>query len=289
MSLTTSTLDFSRARRVFARCLLWGSVVMILARGLIGIFAPQSTKEFHYTAQGFPAAAAAAFGEQFIYDYFTLSTDKPDERRRILSAYMSDSVDAVTGWQGSVSLPLKTATAMQVESSSPQQATVTVAVLPETGRWLWVQVPVWQENGSFVITASPVFVPTPSKAFYYKPTENTDTDIKLAHDLTPRLKVFFTAFAGNDPAAVEPFVTPNTPPPLLGSFLRLQDIAAVVVEGTGQRRYVTVRVQWSDDKGEFHIAQSYALTIVHHNERWLIEKVGPVLDQETRYNSTKTR
>lgn len=230
------------------------------------------------TATAAPAGTAAesAFAARFATAYLTYSQANPEQYRVRLQPYLAQGLDAGTLWDGQGSQQVAEALPASTASLGGGVDRVTVAVLLQSGSWLYLGVPVHANGGRFVVVAAPALLPAPGQAAWSQSSPAAE-DPQLSAQLQGDLSAFFTAYAAGQQAQLGYYTAPGSNLGSLGgavSFVRLNQL--VVDQGGATRRTATAEVTWQP-QGEpgTSLQESYQLSLVQQGGKWLVSNLAP--------------
>lgn len=223
----------------------------------------------------FPVDAASAYAARFAVAYETFDSSDPKAHMDAISPYIPDGTDAMLGWDGEGSQKATQALPAGVNVQSPQRATVTVAVLVDGGRWIYLAVPVAYSNGQFVIPGQPALLAPPSRATVPTPS-NDPGDPQLASQLSQPMSAFFKAYATSSPSDLTYYAVPGVTFEGLKGAVQFDSLTDLhVYSGHGDTRQAVARVKWFDPKSGAHVTQSYRLGLKLVNGQWHVSSVTP--------------
>lgn len=266
-----------RALVTAGRVVLWGTVGLLLVRGVVSVLRPAAPPPRRaasaVTGHGFPTEAASAFAARFAHDYLTYDAANPDVRRRQLAEYLSEGADTLAGWDGKGKQVAVNSVPVSVDVRSPTVAVVTVAVEVTGPRWLHLAVPVAADENGLVVLEQPALVPGP-RAAEPPAVPDTGSDAKLSVEVRPVLEAFFRAFAGGSESDLAYYMTPGRRLVGLGGTVALDGLTEVVVSDGGTRRSALARVRWVDQTTGGRVTQTYHLLLVQRDQRWYVDRLG---------------
>jgi hypothetical protein len=278
--------DSQRPRERWGRY-FWRAVLLIVAVGIV-LLAVRGVRTWNYvapsTVQRQPAAQSASTGQSspvqayaasFAATYLTYNSADQDGYRRSIQPFLADGLDPMLGWNGAGKQQALMVQPVSVTSQG-RQSIVTVAAEVTGGRWLYLAVPVASDGTRFVVTATPAIVPGPGKLQWSADTSQKASDTQLVTALQPNLQAFFQAYANGDATELGYYAAPGSSIPGLGGTVTLQQLGKVWVSPSGgDQRDAVATVQWQDKQTGATYAQSYELTLVQSNGKWLVSRVNP--------------
>jgi hypothetical protein len=174
-----------------------------------------------------------------------------------------------------------------VEVTDANNGVVTLMVQSGDRRWL-LSVPVYAENGRFVVSRQPALLPAPGPA-PLPPAVEPEHDEATAAELSPQLKGFFEAFASGDPEQLRRYVAAGVDIQGFNGVFTLAQLKQLVVPPGGTTRTVTAVVVWAvpaptptadpnaatpppvDPAGA--LEQAYQLTVEKQGDKWFVKDV----------------
>jgi hypothetical protein len=165
---------------------------------------------------------------------------------------------------------------IQVESAS--RALVTVAVLVDQQRWIYLAVAVVSDQGGLAVSAAPALVPPPRRASWQQPSNTTsdDVDSTLSSQLRPSLTAFFRAYAASSASELAYYAAPGAQIQGLGGEVGLGDLSDLSVQPGGtDRRDAVATVRWLDRRSGASLSEGYRLRLVLIAGKWLVGQVSP--------------
>jgi hypothetical protein len=271
------------------RVLLWlfrTLVVLVLLALLLlgvrdivrGVAMPPATTTGGQTGQkgtSFPTDAASAYAARFAIAYETFDSADPQSHMNAVSPYVPDGVDPMLGWDGEGAQTATQAIPAGVKVQSAKRATVTIAVLVNNGRWIYLAVPVAYSSGQFVVPGQPALLAPPPRATVPTPS-NDPGDPALAQQLSQPMSAFFKAYAASSPTDLTYYAVPGATFEGLKGTVQFDSLADLhVYAGSGGTRQAVARVKWFDPKSGAHFTQSYRLGLKLVNGQWHVSSVTP--------------
>lgn len=291
-------LDAPRSRRPRAgaggrwwvgvgRVLLWAFIIVIVFNGIWfpirnGFSLPTSAAgpEATETVE-FPETAAAAFALRFAETY--LETSDPEARQSGLAAFVPE------GQVGQLNLPAdsltgENLTVMAVDILDEHNAVVVVRA-DVNDEAMSLEVPVYSDGSSLVLSGGPALLAAPSQA-ELPAGSSFEEDPQVADQLGGVLTGFFEAYAeeaGHLDRYVEPGATVTPLPTNSVEFLELSDITVPSQSSTGDDdvRQVATTVVWAlpsadpnDGTGDpGQMVQNYLVTVVNSGNEWYVRDI----------------
>jgi hypothetical protein len=229
-------------------------------------------------AGAFPQASAAAFATRFALAYMSYDSGQPDARQRALTPYLADDVDSSAGWDGQGKQTAVAAVVSAIKVLDTHRALVSIAVLVNGGRWVYLAVPVVADGNALVVADAPSLIPPPARASWKPMTDTAEQDSTLSVQLRPSLVAFFRAYAGST-NELSYFTAPDVHIEGLGGAVQLDDLAQLsVAQGGADQRSATAAVRWLDPITGAGLTQRYRLQLVRTADRWLVAAVAPAAD-----------
>ena len=229
----------------------------------------------------FPETAAAAFALRFADTY--LDTADPEARQAALAAFVPE------GQAGRLNLPAdsltgENLTVIAVDVRDEYNAVVVVRA-DINGEAMSLEVPVYSDGSSLVLSGGPALLAAPARA-ELPPAPSFDQDTGVAEQLGDVLTGFFEAYAeeaGHLDRYVEPGATVTPLPANSVEFVELSDVTVPSQSSTGDDdvRQVATTVVWalpSGDTGEGvgeagQMVQNYLVTVVNSGNEWYVRDI----------------
>lgn len=266
------------ARRGF-RVLLLAALLVLLLLGLRDIVRPflgeaQPRGQTVDATASYPRDAAQAFAARFALAYLTFDAAHPEQRRLALEQYIAaDSGSA--DWDGQGKQTAVQALPSGVDARDGAHAVVTVAVLVDGGRWVYLDVPVVADGPRLAVSGTPILLPPPAVAVAAPLADVVDQDPGLSSQLLPYLTAFMRVYAASSQAELAYYAAPGVDLSGLGGQVTLAGIDALSVEQpSGTERSVVAVVGWTDPANGATLTQRYRLRLLQADGKWLVEDVG---------------
>ena len=229
-------------------------------------------------AAAYPREAAQAFAVRFALSYETYDSAHPEVRQKALAPYLADGADLAAGWDGNGKQSAVHALPSGIDVQDAREAQVTVAVLIDNGRWVYVSVPVIANQGAFAVAAAPALVPSPGKAATAQPGPdlNFQDDSALSNQLRASVTTFFSAYARSKTNDLDYYSAPGVHFPGLGGAVDLAELTSLSVAlGPSDRRVAVAGVRWVDRATGASFVQPYRLELALYADRWLVSQITP--------------
>jgi Conjugative transposon protein TcpC len=226
---------------------------------------------------GYPREPAEAFAVRFAMAYLTFDGAHPDARQRALAAYLPDSGDPALGWDRSGKQTALEGVPAGIQVESANRALVTVAVLVDQQRWIYLAVPVVSDQGGLAV-AAPALVPPPGRASWQQPSSITsdDQDSTLSSQLRPSLTAFFRAYAASSASELAYYAAPGAQIQGLDGEVELRELSDIsVLQGSTDQRDAVATVRWLDRHSGARLTEGYRLRLVQVDGKWLVGEVSP--------------
>ncbi len=264
------------------RVILWAVLLVILVNGVRAPFERFTAKPSGTTTSGspdkpqFPQAAASSYALAFanVYLNYDPAQSVAADRQKQLGQFLSPSIDAQLGWDGTGKSVLRSATVASVNAQDADHAIVTLLV-QANGRLFQLAVPVYAKDGALAISGRPAMLAAPPRAAV--PATNEDRDSALETELQDPLTGFFKAYANGDTAALQRY----SDPPVTGlggavSFSQLKEIIAP--NGEVGSRTVDATVVWQVSPAQSKttggtLEQTYRLSMVQKDKTWYVKDI----------------
>jgi hypothetical protein len=227
---------------------------------------------------GYPREPAKAFAVRFAMAYLTFDGAHPDARQRALAAYLPDGGDPALGWDGNGKQTALEGVSAGIQVESANRALVTVAVLVDQERWIYLAVPVVSDQGGLAISAAPALVPPPGRASWQQPSNaaSDDQDSTLSSQLRPSLTAFFRAYASSTGSELAYYAAPGAQIQGLGGEVALGELSDLsVARGGSEGREAVAMVRWLDRRSGASLTEGYRLRLVQVDGKWLVGQVSP--------------
>lgn len=268
-------------RKALTRALLFGGVpLFLLLFGLdAGIRLQPAHKPAGSTSQSQQAPdadqGAEAYAARFATDYLTFDPAQPVQYEQRVRGYLADGV-APSLWNGKGRQTALEALPAGTERHD-QVTEVTVAVLVDSGRWLYLGVPVAHASGGYSVAGEPAFLPPPSHTSWAPSEPAADQDVSLTQQLQSSTSAFFQAYGSSDNSQLSFDAAPGAN--LTGlhgavDLLRLESLT--VYQGPPTQRTARAVVQWQDSSGAGY-RQAYTLQLQQVAGKWLIASLAPAI------------
>ena len=269
----------TRRQQRLLRVLVFGVLGLLLLLGLRDLVGSLVSFPRHApptpsaSATSVPVSAAEAYAQRVAVAYETYDAGHPEARRQALEPYVGAA--AVDDWNGQGSQRAEAAQATSVQGTGSGKAVVTVAVLVDSGNWVWLAVPVKAQGEEVGSSGLPAVVPAATTLQPDIAPAPPDFDGSLSSALVPTVTNFLHAWASGDQSQLTYYSTPGASiRPLTGvRFTGLQSLR--VLNGQGDRRQAWAEVVWEDTLTHARITDSYRLNLVDDGGRWLVGGVGP--------------
>ncbi|NYH53585.1 hypothetical protein HNR06_003174 [Nocardiopsis arvandica] len=265
------------------RAVLWAFIIVVVFNGvwfpLRGGFALPETAEEPGSGDTvtYPETAAAGFGLRFAETY--LDTADPEERLSDLAAFVPEGeaadldvpADSLTGENLAV---------VAVDVADDHNALVVVRA-DVNGEPMRLDVPVYADGDSLVVSGSPALLAAPTQASLPEGS-SFETDPRAREQLEEVLPGFFEAYAG-EPAHLERYLEPGaTITPLPENSLEFAELSDITVptqssSGNDDIRQAAVTVRWnlpaSDGDETGQLTQNYLVTVVDSGSEWHVRDI----------------
>ncbi|HKF17854.1 MAG TPA: conjugal transfer protein [Candidatus Dormibacteraeota bacterium] len=229
-------------------------------------------------AAAYPREGAEAFAVRFALVYETYDGAHPNARQKALAPYLADGADLAMGWDGNGKQSAVQGLPSGINVRDGHQAQVTVAVLIDNGRWVYLSVPVISDQGAFAVAAAPALVPPPRKATSTQPAVdlNFQEDSALSTQLRSSVTTFFSAYARSSTTDLDYYSAPGVHFAGLSGAVDLAELTSVsVAQGAPGQRVAVASVRWLDKASGASFVQPYRLELVLYADRWLVSQMTP--------------
>lgn len=226
----------------------------------------------------YPREPAEAYAVRFALAYETYDSAHVSRRQQALKQFLPTGADPTMGWDGVGSQTAYQGLAAGIDILDAQRSAVTVAVLVDNGRWIYLSVPVFADQGGYAVTGEPALVPPPASAV----TRPSVTDVLapedtvLAAQLRPSMEAFFAAYAHSDATQLSYYASPGVSFMGLGGavdFVALQDLTAS--SGPANQSTAKASVRWRDSVTGAGLLHVYQLHLVQAGGKWLVSDLSP--------------
>lgn len=276
------------------RAVLWALIIVIVVNGVRAPFErftqtePAGNVPVTPTGTGFPTEQAASFANQFAAVYLNFDAAQPQLRAQRLKPFLPEAAHDQFGWNGFGRMQAGAIQLSGVEVTDAKNGVVTLMVQSGDRRWLF-SVPVYADNGRFVVSRQPALLPAPGPA-PLPAVADPEHDEATAAELTPQLKGFFEAFASGDPEQLQRYVAAGVDIQGFNGMFTLAQLKQVIVPPGGASRTVTAIVVWAipaptptadpaadaspppvDPAGA--LEQAYQLTVEKQGDKWFVKDV----------------
>lgn len=266
------------------RVLLVGVLVVLLLLGVRDLLRPfvpflaSRQPPAANPAAAYPREGAEAFAIRFALAYETYDGAHPSARQKALAPYLADGADLAMGWDGNGKQSALQGLPSGIDVRDAHQAQVTVAVLIDNGRWVYLSVPVIADRGAFAIAAAPALVPPPGKATSTQPNLdlNFQKDSALSTQLRSSATTFFSAYARSSTTDLDYYSAPGVHFVGLSGAVDLAELTSLTVaQGPPGQRVAVASVRWLDKSSGASFVQPYRLELVLYADRWLVSQITP--------------
>ncbi|GGO09000.1 hypothetical protein GCM10010116_18270 [Microbispora rosea subsp. aerata] len=275
------------------RVILWALIVVILVNGiraplerLTGSEQPTATPSGTATS-GFPVTQAVAFANQFAAVYLNYDANNLQQRAERLRPFLPEGADEQFGWNGYGRMSAGAIQFAGIEVIDDHNARVTVSYQSGGTRGL-LSVPVYYDNGEFVLSAQPALLPAPGPAGLPQ-LPDPDRDSATEAELRPQLEGFFKAYAAGNQVDLQRYVANGVTVTGFNGEFSLAELKDVVVPpGGADSRKVTAIVVWAVTSGgsaataspsqdpaaqPAGLEQAYQLTIEKQGGKWFVRDI----------------
>jgi Conjugative transposon protein TcpC len=223
----------------------------------------------------FPREAAEAYAVRFALAYATFDSSDQMSHQQALAPFLPDGADPLLGWNGSGKQTATAAVASGIQVQSPSSADVSVAVLVDKGRWIYLAVPVIIDQGRLLITHPPALLPAPSKASTpSSPAPNDDSQLETK--LSGTLADFFKAYAAGSTTELTYMAAPGVVVQGLNGIVNFDSLAELhIPQAGGDTRQATALVRWQDATSNAELTQQYQLTLKLVAGDWRVAAIDP--------------
>ncbi|GHD36086.1 conjugal transfer protein [Nocardiopsis kunsanensis] len=266
------------------RVVLWVFIAVVIVNGIMiplrGGFALPAGDEEPEQAESidYPETAAAAFGQRFAEVY--LNTEGAGEGRlEALAAYVPEG-QAPDLELPSEGLTAENLTVFAVDVENENNAIVVVRA-EVNGEAMSLEVPVYSDGGSLVVSGRPALMGPPTRA-ELPSGSSFETDDAAAQELQEVLPGFFEAYA-QEPGHLDRYVEAQASiTPLPANSLEFAELSEIMVpsrsaSGEEDVRRVAATVRWAlpdtdgDDTGQ--LIQDYLVTVVDSGGEWHVRDI----------------
>jgi hypothetical protein len=224
---------------------------------------------------GFPREAAEAYATRFALAYATFDSADTQARQQTLQQYVPDGVDTMLGWDGQGKQTATAAFPSGIDIRDQSNATISVAVQVDRGRWLYLAVPVVVHQDRLVVPAAPSMLPAPAKATV-SASPAVPEDTQTESQLTPLVTSFFKNYASSSMTDLGLIAAPGTTFEGLNGTVQFGSLVDLRVnQGSGSTRQAIAHVRWSDPASNASLVQGYRLTLVLVNGQWHVSSLTP--------------
>ncbi|MDT0327897.1 conjugal transfer protein [Nocardiopsis lambiniae] len=265
------------------RAVLWAFLIVVIFNGIWfplrgGLALPASDPEPEVTeTSAFPETSAAAFALRFADAY--LDTEDVESRRSALAAFVPEGeATALDAPAGSLAGENLAVTAVDVKDDNNALVVIRADV---NGEPMSLEVPVYADGDSLVISGSPALLAAPDRASLPERAA-FDTDPAAADQLREVLVGFFGAYA-QQPDHLDRYLEPGaTIVPLPANSLEFSELSDPVVPsrtstGDDDVREVAVTVDWvlpaPEGERTGTLTQGYLVTVVNSGNEWHVRDI----------------
>jgi hypothetical protein len=275
------------------RVILWALIVVIVVNGVRAPFErltqddPAGVTPTGTATSGFPATEAEAFANQFAAVYLNYDAANPQQRAERLKSFLPEGADEQFGWNGYGRMSAGAFQFAGIDVIDDHNARVTVTYQSGGSRGL-LSVPVYYDNGRFVVSAQPALLPAPGPAGLPQ-LPDPDRDSATEAELRPQLEGFFKAYAAGNQVDLQRYVASGVTVNGFNGEFTLAELKDVVVPPDGaDSRKVTAVVVWAVASGQSTavaspsqdpaaqpagLEQAYQLTIEKQGGKWFVRDI----------------
>ncbi|MFC0555113.1 conjugal transfer protein [Planotetraspora thailandica] len=276
------------------RAILWALIIVIVVNGVRAPFErfsqgdTKTTTAAEPTDSEFPVTQAAAFANQFAAVYLNYDASNAQQRAERLRPFLPQGADDQFGWNGYGRMTAGSIQFSGIKVNGDHDAVVTVSYQSGGERGL-LSVPVYYDQGHFVVSAQPGLLPAPAIAGLPQPADPA-RDGATEAELRPQIEGFFKAFASGDPVDLQRYVASGvTINGFNGEFTLAKLDQLIVPEGAANSREVTAVVVWAissngsdavSTSGENDpsvqpggLEQAYTLSMEKQGGKWFVQQV----------------
>lgn len=273
--------DGARLLRLAGRTLLWGTLLLLLARGAVSVVAgpaepPLPPPPASAAVAPFPDGEAEAFAVAFAHAYLSFDPARPEEHASALRPFLAPWLDGHAGLE----LP-PDGGAQRVRDAFPGRAvrlgpgegivTLAVALAGQEPELRYLSVPLARDpSGGLAVVARPAFAPPPASARASEPAEAVLAPGERA-PIEAVLTRFFPLYLAGETDDLSYFLPPGRRlRAVAGPYARVELVA---VSGVGEREpnrrtvLATVRVR-DETTGAAHLLD-YRVRL-ERRERWYV-------------------
>ncbi|MBX6385146.1 MAG: conjugal transfer protein [Microbispora sp.] len=274
------------------RVILWALIIVIVVNGVRAPFdrltqderAPATPTDS--ATSGFPTTKAAAFANQFAAVYLNYDANNPQQRAERLKPFLPEGADEQFGWNGYGRMQAGAIQFAGIDVIDEHNARVTVSYQSEGTRGL-LSVPVYYDNGKFVVSAQPALLPAPGPAGLPQ-LPDPDRDSATEAELRPQLEGFFKAYAAGNQVDLQRYVASGVTINGFNGEFSLAELKDVVVPpGAADSRKVMAVVVWAVSSDRPAVAspsqdpaaqpagleQAYELTVEKQGGKWFVRDI----------------
>jgi hypothetical protein len=274
------------------RVVLWALIIVIVVNGVRAPFErfTQGNSAAESAASpsdnGFPVNQATSFANQFAQVYLNFTAARPEERAGRLAPFLPDGADPQFGWDGYGQMSAGAIQPYGVDVLDARNAVVTLTTQSGNRRFL-LSVPVYHDDGRFVVAGRPALLPAPAQAGLPQMPE-PDRDDGAESELRPQLAGFFKAYADGDSVQLQRYVAQGVSLEGFRGAFTLIELKDVSVPPGGTTRDVTVTVVWGVPAASTpnpeptptdptavggRLEQTYRLTVEKQGDKWFVKDI----------------
>jgi hypothetical protein len=268
------------------RAVLWAALLVIIYRGVTGIFVDETSRVPSTTsapaasaASQFPVTLAEAYALDFGQVYLNFSPATQTTRAQELAAFVPPSLAAASpnlGWNGSGQEHLQSEQVAGISVQDSQHAVVNL-LATVSGQLMELGVPVYATGDDVVVSGEPAWLPAP-QPISPPSAAPLASDQAAAGQLMNQLPAFFQAYANGDATALNRFLAPGISLTGLNGSVAFGSITNLVVPRGGSTRHITVTVLWQvlgqDGVTTAKLTMTYGVSVVDlQSGKWYIKGV----------------
>ena len=266
------------------RAIVWAVLIVVAVNGVRAIVQRETgsrgttTGSAHHPSPSsrFPSTLAEAFAIQFGQVYLNFDQAHAGQRARQLAAFIPDGAGQQFGWNGVGRMQLQAEQVADIKVRDEHNALVQLLVTVN-GKLLEFSVPIYATQDGMVVSGEPALLPPPARISPPASQATGNPDQATQNAFQGLLPSFFQAYAGNDAATLDRFITKGFSITGLGGTVTYDSIQSLYVPQGGSARNITVTVRWqlSNEGGTAPatLDVTYDMTWIYQGGNWSVESI----------------
>lgn len=288
------------------RWIIWGGLIFLFFKGVQASLRPDQAKEVERTISGFKAefseykdtdTEVLSFAQNFVREYMTYKNKDEEDYKSRIKSYVSDSVynkANLSDFNGEARVSYVRAyrkeeyAANQIDVYVLAEVDYNIQKLSEDGATFEVtkdsgqiilKVPIYQENGRYIVEDIPCFVNDDLRVENYESAEYYGTelsDTEILSEIQNSLTNFFVAYYEQEQSVINYFLTKDADQTkfvgLNGRFAfdKIENIKCYQEEGSKDIVCI-VKLKIKDSINEVIMSQELNVVIQKSNQKYYIK------------------